>query len=102
MERDELFSKLEELGEDEVRIRLAGGRTYGEKHRGWVKEWTRKKQQERDSQQQSRDDDRAEEHLEIARKGLSGSTDKKRIAAATLYLSILVALAALVAWLWNS
>ncbi len=102
LERDELYRKLEELGEDEVRTLLAGGRTYGEKHRGLVEDWIRKKEQERESHQQSRADDRADEHLEIAKGVFDNSTNMKRIAATTLFLGILVALAGLVAWLWNS
>lgn len=49
----ELWPKLEELGEDEVRLKVSQG-VYGEKKRASVEEWLRRKEQARQVETENR------------------------------------------------
>ena len=64
----ELYDKLEELGEEEVRNRLASNAVYGGDKKDLVAEWLRRKAQERDGAVER-------EQIEIARSTASSARD---------------------------
>jgi len=70
-DKDEFLNKLEELGEDEVRERLAAGRAspFQRRHRTWAEEWVRRKSEARAQVKSEAEEKHSVESLQIQREG---------------------------------
>ena len=78
-EYDELAVKLESLGVDEVRVRLAHG-AWSERHKRFVEIWLESKVREKDGLASAKRDEREERTLSIAAEALSIAKEANEIA----------------------
>ena len=90
IDRDKFFAELEELGEEEVRIRYTSARVYGAGKANLVKAWLNKKDQERAASEEARNDDSNREQINIARSA-------KNAAWAAAIAAIIAAICAIIA-----
>jgi len=79
----QLFPKLEEMGEAEVRVRLASG-TFGTDSRPLIQEWLDGKDKAQAIFSNAKRDAREEETLSIAKDALAIAKDANRIASEDL------------------
>lgn len=87
----EFLKKLEELGESEVRERLAAGTAsvYQRQNKTWAEEWVRRKTEVREQAQKRGEEARAVESLQIQREG--NLLNKKNLVIALGLLLVAVA-----------
>lgn len=104
-EFEELAAKLDELGEAEVRVRLAHG-VWVERNKRFIEEWLRNKEAQRAAATGAARDAReeamlstAQEANSIARQALSNWRAANRLVAIAILLSAAMAIKEVIPWL---